>query len=85
MTAICGDVLDEFKSINFKDKRLNERFGAIMQHFETSPSGTISKAFIDAKDQKGAYRFFENEKTGFNTMLASHQQRVIERCENAKC
>lgn len=84
MSNVCCSILDEFKGINFKDKRLNNRFGAIMQTLETSPSGLISKAFIDSKDQKAAYRFFENEKTTYATMLQSHQERVRERCEGQK-
>jgi len=75
-------IVDEFKDINFKDKRLNERFSEIMQTLETSPSGLISKSFIDAKDQKAAYRFFENEKTNYETMLQSHLRKVSERCES---
>jgi hypothetical protein len=75
-----SSVLEEFKGINFKDKRLNERFGEIMQSLETSPSGVISKAFIAAKDQKAAYRFFQNENTKYQTMLKAHQERVKERC-----
>jgi hypothetical protein len=75
-----GSIIDEFKGINFKDKRLNERFGEIMQSLETSPSGLISKSFIEAKDQKAAYRFFQNENTKYETMLQAHQQRVKERC-----
>lgn len=52
MTSVCCSILDEFKDINFKDRRLNNRFSGIMQNLETSPSGLISKAFIDAKDQR---------------------------------
>ncbi|MGI0059151.1 MAG: IS4 family transposase [Nitrosotalea sp.] len=81
MSNICCSILDEFKDINFKDRRLNDRFSEIMHTLETSPSGLISKSFVDAKDQKAAYRFFENSKADYNTMLGSHQQRVKERCK----
>ena len=84
MTNVCCSILDEFKGINFRDRRLNDRFSEIMQTLETSPSGLISKAFIDAKDQKAAYRFFDNCRTSYDTMLEAHQQRVRERCEGHK-
>lgn len=84
MTNDSTSILDEFKDINFKDKRLNNRFNAIMQNLERTPSGLISKAFIDAKDQKAAYRFLENEKTEYEVMLSSHQKRVQDRCRGHK-
>src|SRR6185503_70798 len=84
MSNICSSALDEFKDINFKDRRLNDRFNAIMHTLETSPSGLISKAFVDSKDQKAAYRFLENEKTNYSIMLQSHQERVKERCAGHK-
>lgn len=84
MTNDCYGVLNEFKDINFRDKRLNERFTEIMQTLDSKPSGLITKAFIDAKDQKAAYRFLDNKKAAFETMLQSHQQRVSERCRNHK-
>ena len=80
MSKICCSIADEFKDINFKDRRLDVRFSEIMHALETSPSGLISKSFIGAKDQKAAYRFFNNSKTDYNTMLGAHQQRVKERC-----
>ena len=81
MINVGCNILSEFKDINFKDKRLNERFSEIMQTLEATPSGLISKAFIDAKDQKAAYRFFQNERTGYAMMLQAHQQRIKERCK----
>lgn len=79
----CG-ILDEFKELNFKDKRLNSRFDAIMESMEKIPSGLITKTFVDAKDQKSAYRFFENGKTDYEIMLQAHQKRVQERCGKHK-
>jgi hypothetical protein len=75
-------ILSEFNCINFKDKRLNIRFGEIMQVLCSKPSGLIAKAFIDAKDQKAAYRFFDNPKTTYETMLTAHQQCVSDRCKS---
>lgn len=81
MPLNCDNIINEFKDINFKDKRLNKRFGSLMKNLVTSPAGLISKVFVNAKDQKAAYRFFENDKTTYQKMFQSHQQRVRERCE----
>lgn len=80
----CYNVLNEFKDVKFKDKRLNNRFSKIIKTLEKSPSGLISKAFVDAKDQKGAYRFFQNKDTDYKKMLQFHQLRVSDRCQKHK-
>lgn len=76
-------ILNEFQEISFRDKRLDERFEKIMLGFGANPSGIISKVFVEAKEQKAAYRFLRNEKITFETMLDSHQKKVKQRSDEA--
>ncbi len=82
MTIRDIGAINEFKGLDFKDSRLNNRFEEIIKKLDTRPSGVITEAFVDAKDQKAAYRFFGNKKVGFSRMLTSHQEQVFERCKN---
>ena len=81
MTTEQSRILSEFKDLDFNDKRLNNRFQNIMSTLEQNPSGLITKAFNQAKDQKAAYRFLNNANVSYSTMLRSHQKRVNERCK----
>lgn len=73
-------LLTEFKNYDFIDARRNKRFKSIVERLQAAPSGNLTKVFVDAKDLKGAYRFFQNDKTPFTAMLEAHQRRVSERC-----
>lgn len=83
MSTFSTCITEEFKNITFGDKRLDKRFVDIMKTLEASPSGIISQTFNDAKEQKAAYRFLENDKVCFQSMLSSHQKSIKGKAEEA--
>jgi len=65
-------VMDEVKTANLKDKRLNERFAEVLSQLATQPTLSIPAACGGRDEMVAAYRFFENKKTSFEAVLQSH-------------
>lgn len=84
MKAGCTDAvnwcLDEFKSISFGDKRLDNRFKKVVGHLSEKPKDSICKALENWDQAKAAYRLFENEKVDRATILETHYRKTFHRC-----
>jgi hypothetical protein len=51
-------VREEFKRLDLKDKRLNERAKKILMTIQTKLGSCIRRLFLDAKEARQAYDFF---------------------------
>ena len=72
-------VVEEMKSTDLKDKRLNERLEAVLTALGERPTASIPAACGGHAETAAAYRLFDNEKVTFERVLASHCQRTRER------
>ena len=61
-------VIDEVKDVNLEDKRLNSRFAVILDQLGGHPTASIPAACGGYSEMMAAYRFFDNEKTGFENI-----------------
>lgn len=71
--------IDEMKSANLEDQRLNARLTQILSALGERPTASIPAACGGLKEMIAAYRFFDNEKTTFDRILAPHRERTLER------
>jgi hypothetical protein len=66
-------VIEEAKNVDFKDKRLNERFTGLLSELGSHPSKSIPACYGGgAAEVTAAYRFFDNDKVCFENVLQSH-------------
>lgn len=72
-------VVDEMKTADLKDKRLNERLTAVLSALGERPTASIPAACAGYEEMLAAYRFFDNEKVTYERILAPHVERTLER------
>lgn len=77
-------VLDESKTAEFGDKRLNKRFKKLLNDFGSSPNKSVPATFKTWGETIAAYRFFNNEEVNEQVILSSHQAATIERIKREK-
>ena len=65
-------VNEEMNDVNLEDKRLNSRLAVILDQLGGHPTASIPAACGGYAETMAAYRFFDNEKTGFENILQSH-------------
>jgi Transposase DNA-binding/Transposase Tn5 dimerisation domain len=65
-------VIEETKSVDLQDKRLNGRFAVILDLLSGHPTASIPAACGGYAEMMAAYRFFNNEKVGFENVLQPH-------------
>ena len=68
----------EISNVNFGDKRLNKRFGLIIEKITKSPNSSIPEACISMAEIKGAYRFFDSDKVKVEEIQESIYRNTIE-------
>jgi hypothetical protein len=74
--------IQEFKEINFNDKRLKQRFTKIGEDFMSRPGSIIKHSLSgNSSNIKGAYRFFNNSKVKETKIQQEHQRRTVERSQ----
>jgi hypothetical protein len=71
--------VDEVKTADLKDKRLNARLGQVLSQLAARPTASIPAACGGRAEMVAAYRFCENEHTSFDTLLQSHGDATRER------
>ena len=74
-------VKNEFSSIDFKDKRLEKRWGKIISSLANNFRLSFTEIFNIFKEIKAFYRFISNKKITFKMLLNEHIKRTKERCE----
>ena len=74
-------VVEETATVDLRDKRLNERLQLILSHFSAHPTASIPAASGGYAEMTAAYRFFDNDKVGFDGVLRPHLDRTRARIE----
>jgi hypothetical protein len=72
-------VLDEVKTAELSDKRLNKRFGEVLSQLAARPTASIPAACGGRAEMVAAYRFCQNEKTSFERVVQPHAQATRQR------
>jgi hypothetical protein len=72
-------IIDELKTADLKDKRLNERLAEVLSELAAHPTASIPTACGGRAEMVGAYRFFENEKATFDNILEPHRDATRQR------
>ncbi len=74
--------IEEMKTADLGDKRLNKRLGQIFSAFAERPTASIPAACGGKRETDAAYEFFDNPKTTFENVLQPHidatRQRIAE-------
>src|SRR5947209_20289925 len=65
-------VTDELRTADLRDERLNKRLNIILSHFSARPNVSIPAACGGASETNAAYRFFDNDKVDFRSVLCPH-------------
>jgi hypothetical protein len=72
-------VIEEMKTADLKDKRLNERVAEVLSALAGHPTASIPAACGGRAEMAAAYRFFENEKATFDNILQPHRDATRQR------
>ena len=76
---------EELKSVDLNDKRLDERFGYILEAFANRPQASIPAAVGGGRPEiKAAYDFMDNEKVTPEKILTPHFHATVKRCQSQK-
>lgn len=65
-------VVEEMKTAELNDKRLNNRLEALLSSLGAHPTASIPAACGGYAETVAAYRFFDNDKVGFDNVLQPH-------------
>jgi hypothetical protein len=72
-------VVDELKTADLNDERLNKRFCEILDQLGKRPTGSIPAACGGAAETTAAYRWFDNVKVTFDKVLCPHIEATRQR------
>ena len=84
MITIAPWAQQEVAAAEFGDDRLDDRMGKLLSALGNRPNLSIPAACGGRAELKGAYRFFDNDKVTFDTVLAPHVSRTLERVAEQK-
>ena len=84
MSKIQNWVIEETKTANFGDGRLNKRFGEILNNFGGSPSKSIPSSMKSWSETIAAYRFLNNENVDATKVLSPHREATFARIKKEK-
>ena len=71
--------VEEMKSADLNDKRLNRRLEELLSGLGERPTASIPAACGGHAEMVAAYRFFDNDKVTFERVLAAHCERTRQR------
>jgi hypothetical protein len=71
--------VDEMKTAQLEDKRLNKRLVEILSHLGARPTASIPAACGGYAETAAAYRFFDNDRVTFDNVLQPHLDATEER------
>lgn len=77
-------VINEIKTSNLGDKRLNKRLGNILELLAKQPEASISVKSNNWHEIKAAYRFFDNDVVDPIKILQPHYQAALKRIGTEK-
>lgn len=76
-------VIEEYKNIQFYDKRLDKRLIEITKAFSEQPGACINQACNGSwSDTKASYDFFKNLKVSKEKIFKAHADQALERARN---
>src|SRR5437773_571499 len=75
-------VVEEMRNVNLKDARLNKRLGQLLSDLGCRPTLSIPAACGGHTEMTAAYRFFDNDKASFESILAPHRDATLRRAQN---
>src|SRR5437763_9434821 len=67
-------VVDEMKTADLKDKRLDDRLREVLAQLAARPTASIPAACGGRAEMAAAYRLFDNDNVTFDNILQSHQE-----------
>lgn len=71
--------LEEMRTADFGDTRLDERVSKLLSDFGQRPTASIPAACGGHAETAAAYRFFDNDKVTFETVLQPHYAQTRQR------
>lgn len=72
-------IRNETKTADLGDKRLNDRYGLLLDDLSKHPQASICAATGGHKEMVAAYRFLSNSHTDEKSVLAAHRDATLER------
>jgi Transposase DNA-binding/Transposase Tn5 dimerisation domain len=72
-------IVEELKTANLKDERLNARLREVLSQLATRPTASIPAACGGRAEMEAAYRLFDNDKVTFENILEPHSHVTCER------
>jgi hypothetical protein len=75
---------NEFKHVDFGDKRLTNRLVKTVNSIEGKASGSINQSCRSWKEAKGSYRLLSNTKVAESKIYASHYHQTSDRIKGNK-
>jgi hypothetical protein len=69
-------VIDEMKTVDLHDERLNRRLLCVLSQLAGRPSASLPAACGGYAELAAAYRFFDNDKVGFDAILQPHLEQT---------
>lgn len=73
------DIVDEYRGAALPDARLNQRLCRIAEAVEGRPDAGFPQLFATEAELEAFYRFANNERVGWEEILAPHIERTLER------
>src|SRR5881227_3470475 len=71
--------IDEMKTADLNDKRLNDRLREVLSQLAARPTASIPAACGGRADMAAAYRLFDNEKATLDNILEPHAEMTRQR------
>jgi hypothetical protein len=71
--------IDEMKTADLNDKRLNDRLREVLSQLAARPTASIPAACGGRAEMDAAYRLFDNEKATFENILQPHSDATRQR------
>jgi hypothetical protein len=72
-------LVDEVRSVDLGDKRLNRRLAKVVEELGASPNLSIPGATFSRAEMEAAYRFFDNKKVSPERILQPHVDATMAR------
>lgn len=78
------DAVDEFRGVALGDLRLDRRLAGIVGALQARPADSFPDAMGTDAATEGLYRFLENERVSWFSLLAGHVTHTVERASKFK-
>jgi hypothetical protein len=77
-------IIEETKSANFGDQRLNKRYSTLLDSFASSPNKSIPSSCKSWAETLAAYRFMNHDDVTVAQILAPHKEATLNRIKKEK-